>query len=159
MANSRIVANRLLEIAAADDNSLTPMQVLKLVYIAHGWSLGLYGRPLIDEDVEAWQYGPVIADLYKVVRTTGGAAVKGPLPLGFGGRAEELDSVQDDLVRQVYQLYGHMNGIQLSRITHAANTPWERTYTPGAFGKVISRDMIADHYQRLARERGTSGTA
>ena len=33
--------------------SFTPMQIMKLVYIAHGWSLGLRQKPLIRERIEA----------------------------------------------------------------------------------------------------------
>ncbi|NIJ34300.1 Panacea domain-containing protein [Sphingomonas oligoaromativorans] len=157
MADARVVANRLLEMAAADGRSLTPMQVLKLVYISHGWSLGLYGKPLIDQPVEAWQYGPVISDLYNAMRKFGGNAVQGPLSIGWGSRAENLTGLEDDLLGQVYKLYGHINGVALSRITHAPNTPWAQTYAPGKFGTVIPTDMIADHYQRLASERSSGG--
>jgi len=153
MADARVVANRFLELAEADGRNLTPMQLLKLVYIAHGWTLGLYARPLLEEDVEAWQYGPVIPELYNAVRKYRGGGVKGPLPLGWGARAEDLDDEEDSIVDQVYRLYGHMNGVALSRITHAPETPWAQIYTPGKFGTVIPRDVIADHYVRLANER------
>ena len=153
MADARLVANEFLKLAEADGRGLTPMQVLKLVYIAHGWNLGLHGRDLIDQPVEAWQYGPVIRDLYNSMKGFGGGPVQGPLAPGFGARAEDLTPTESDLVRQVYGLYGHMNGVALSRITHADNTPWQQTYRPGIHGCVIPRDMIADHYQRLSRER------
>lgn len=154
MADARVVANRFLELAEADgQNNMTPMQLLKLVYIAHGWMLGLYNRPLIDSEVEAWQYGPVIPDLYNAVKGYKSGGVRGPLDLRWGSRAEELDAGENDLVSQVYGLYGHMNGVALSRITHAANTPWSQIYSPGRFGEIIPRDLIADHYARLARER------
>ncbi len=153
MADSRTVANRFLELASNAGRALTPMQVLKLVYIAHGWSLGLRGHPLIDEPVEAWQYGPVIRDLYNSMKGFGGGTVAGPLALGWGACADELTGNEDDLVRQVYELYGHMSGPALSRITHAPNTPWSHTYRPGVHGQTISTDLITDHYQRLSRER------
>jgi uncharacterized phage-associated protein len=159
MADARVVANRLLELAATDGRTLTPMQVLKLVYIAHGWNLALYNRPLIEENIEAWQYGPVIPELYNSMRRFGGGSVQGPLALGWGARADELDANERDLVDQVYRLYGHINGVALSRITHAPNTPWAQTYTPGRFGAIIPQDMITDHYQRLSKERSASGSA
>ena len=159
MANARVVANRLLELAADKGTSLTPMQVLKLVYIAHGWSLGLTGRPLIDDTVEAWQYGPVIPTLYSAVKQYGSGAVAGRLPLGFGARADDLSPAENELVRQVFDIYGNMSGLALSRITHAPGTPWSQTYAPGKFGTPISRDLIQDHYERLARERGDAGNA
>lgn len=152
MAGARIVANRLLELAKAEGRGLTPMQILKLVYIAHGWSLGIHGRPLIKERVEAWQYGPVIPDLYRAMKGFGGGYVTGPLPV-MDAFPERLTASEQQLVEDVYRLYGHMTGPQLSRITHADNTPWAQTYEPGWNSSVISPDLIADHYARLSRER------
>jgi uncharacterized phage-associated protein len=60
----KAIANYFIARAAADGKRLTPLQLIKLVYIAHGWYLGLTGEPLINEPPEAWQYGPVIPSLY-----------------------------------------------------------------------------------------------
>ena len=46
------------------DVDTTPMHVLKLTYLCHGWMLGIYDHALINEPVEAWQYGPVVPSLY-----------------------------------------------------------------------------------------------
>ena len=68
MKSSRIVASEFIVLARNAGESLTPMQLLKLVYIAHGWMLALHHRPLIKDDVQAWQYGPVIPSLYNAIR-------------------------------------------------------------------------------------------
>lgn len=149
MADARIVANRFLELAREQGRSLTPMQVLKLVYIAHGWMLGLNARPLIDQSVEAWQYGPVVRDVYNGVRGYGRA----PIQRDIAAPAGALDPLEEDMIQQVFGLYGAMGGIQLSNITHMPDTPWAKTYAHGAFGTVIPDGVIADHYRRLARER------
>lgn len=125
------------------------MQVLKLVYIAHGWMLGLNGRPLISQPVEAWQYGPVVRDVYNGVRHYGRDAVTAPIWAPPG----DLDYYENDMVRQVFGLYGNMDGIALSNITHMPETPWAQTYRQGAFGTRISNDLIGAHYKRLQRER------
>lgn len=147
MHDSRTIANRFLTLAEAAGDCLTPMQVLKLVYIAHGWMLGLYGRPLIKDEVQAWQYGPVIPGLYNAMRDYRGAVVTAQLKAPTG---DDLTSNEDDLVQQVYRLYGKKSGPALSRLTHADGTPWDLTYQPGSFGLVIPTDTIEDHYQRLA---------
>jgi len=151
MHSSVIVANRFLELAEAKGDKLTPMQLLKLVYIAHGWMLGLHGRPLIKDQVEAWQYGPVIPNLYSHVRHYKGAPISGKIKSLFA--KGELDPAEDDVVRQVYDAYGHMSGMRLSRITHAAGTPWQLTYEPGTFGMNIPTDLIEDHYRQLAERQ------
>ncbi|KUR71540.1 MAG: DUF4065 domain-containing protein [Negativicutes bacterium] len=153
MADARIVANKFLELAQDDARGLTPMQVLKLVYIAHGWSLGIHGRPLIEQSVQAWQYGPVIPDLYHAMKGFGGGFVAGYLPSRAYETPDRLTGQEARLIEDVYRLYGHMTGIQLSRITHAENTPWSMTYEPGSSGEVIPADLIAEHYRRLAEER------
>jgi uncharacterized phage-associated protein len=35
--NARAVANEFIRLAAEDGRTLTPLQIIKLVYIAHGW--------------------------------------------------------------------------------------------------------------------------
>lgn len=149
MADARAVANRFIELAAERGQSLTPMQILKLVYIAHGWTLGLTDKPLIDQNVEAWQYGPVVRDVYNAVRAYGKTPVNNAIPIAH----THLDASQENMIKQVWQLYGGYSGIALSNITHMANTPWANTYVPGSFGVVISDELIKAHYKRLSRER------
>ncbi len=155
MHDSRIIANRFIELARADRRFFTPMQLLKLVYIAHGWMLGLYARPLIRDEIQAWQYGPVIPTIYNEVRSYRGAAIDREL----NAPDEDLDPAEADIVRQVYQQYGYMSGIQLSAITHAAGTPWSDMYEPGAFGIPIRNDLIQEHYQSLLRQRAAAAAA
>ena len=58
------IANYILDKADKSGPSITPMQITKLVYLAHGWFLGFHKQPLIIEDVQAWRFGPVIPPVY-----------------------------------------------------------------------------------------------
>jgi uncharacterized phage-associated protein len=146
MYDSRTIANRLIDIAREKNETLTPMQLIKLVYIAHGWMLALYHRSLIKDEVQAWRYGPVIPRLYN--------AVKGfksqPVTAHIKSDDQPLDAEAADLVSQVYERYGKLSGPALSRLTHAKDTPWRLTYEPNTFGIAISNDLIEDHYAQLA---------
>ena len=146
MKSSKTVANEFLRLAREVGESLTPMQVLKLVYIAHGWMLALHHRPLIADEVQAWQYGPVIPKLYNSIRRYRSAPVQeiDGLPM------ETLDDDELSIVRQTFEIYGSLTGPALSRMTHAKNTPWDMTYEPGSFGIPIPNDLIEDHYSSLA---------
>ena len=79
------VANRIIELGRSKHppQYYTPMQLLKLVYIAHGWTLGICATPLITEQVEAWKYGPVIPDLYQHVKKYGSSSI-------FGGVSKSM---------------------------------------------------------------------
>jgi uncharacterized phage-associated protein len=60
MHDSRTAANSFLALVGRASAALTPMQLLKPVYIANGWTRGLHRRPLIRNEIQAWQYGLVI---------------------------------------------------------------------------------------------------
>jgi uncharacterized phage-associated protein len=42
----------------------TPSRLQKWLFYAQGWSLGLLGKPLFAEPIEAWKNGPVVPELY-----------------------------------------------------------------------------------------------
>jgi uncharacterized phage-associated protein len=130
------------------------MQVIKLVYIAHGWMLGLHGRPLIKDDVEAWKFGPVIPALYGQLAKYRGDPVADPL---VEPRDDTLSDIESDLVAQVFDRYGKMSGTTLSSLTHRKGTPWARTWGPDGWATKIPNDMIQEHYEALAQQAGQNG--
>lgn len=139
------VADYFLHLAARDRKTLSPMQILKLVYIAHGWMLGLYSRPLVNQEIEAWQYGPVIPSLYHRFKKYGSNPIDecGDKPAGF-------DADEQKTLEQVWSGYGNRSGVSLSSLTHESGTPWDITVKRYGMGSVISNDLIEDHYRRLA---------
>ena len=58
------VADCFVRLALREGKPLTNMKVQKLTYIAYGYWLGFTNYQLFQEAVEAWQYGPVIRELY-----------------------------------------------------------------------------------------------
>jgi uncharacterized phage-associated protein len=143
------IANYFLERARAEGQPLTPMQVIKLVYIAHGWHWGYFNSALINEPVEAWKFGPVIPSLYQDLKCYGSGFVQSSLRTPLG-EEEALVHSNDTLalLDHVWRRYNRFNGLQLSTLTHEPNTPWARSYSPNLWGsEVIPEQYIADHYR------------
>src|ERR1041385_1190632 len=67
----KAIANYFLDLAESEKAAIEPLKMQKLVYFAHGWYLAFTGKPLLNEFVEAWQYGPVIPDLYHAFKHYG----------------------------------------------------------------------------------------
>ena len=139
------VANELISLASEKGaRDLTPMKLQKLVYYAHGWSLGVLDEPLIDEQVEAWRFGPVVPTLYDYAKHYGNGPIDGPLVCFDVQETPSPHGVQRHLVSVVPKLsendaenvrplldwvwsnYGHLSGIQLSNLTHEPGTPWHQ---------------------------------
>lgn len=149
MHDSRVIANRFLDLARRDKRALTIMQVLKLVYIAHGWMLGLYRRPLIADPIEAWRYGPVVPALYEQLRHFGARFITDRLsePL----TATPIDAEEQQIIVEVFERYGDKTGVQLSSITHTDGSPWATYYRAGLPSLEIPQDIIEDYYVDLAK--------
>ncbi|AYJ86894.1 DUF4065 domain-containing protein [Sphingomonas paeninsulae] len=144
------VANAVLDEARSQGKSLTIMQLLKLVYIAHGWSLALLSAPLVNEEPEAWQHGPVFPSIYREFRRFGSQPIQGNSAGPFG----LLSDSQRSIIHSVVQNYGDMHAFALSRITHEVDTPWFKTYRGGVGSSSdIPNAVIADHYKKLAHDR------
>ena len=142
------VANVLIKKGIDDSKPLTPLQVIKLAYFCQGWMLGLYGRPLFKQDIEAWRYGPVIADVYYALKHYGRRPVADPIP---GVPEEEFDALESNLMDQVHEVYGKLDGWRLSRLTHMKGTPWD-TFNPRGGQAVIPTTEIERYYARAAEE-------
>ena len=142
------IANQFIELASKKQTKLTPMQLIKLSYIAHGFSLAIFRRPLLDDAIEAWRYGPVIPSLYAKLKKYGsrpvGEAISRPF---FAVGDESLDDDDIGLIEAVFNKYGGLNGLQLSHLTHKPGTPWAQNYKPDVYGIEID-----DPHARLVRQ-------
>ena len=142
-----LIANRLIK-GAKDNNekSFTPMQLIKMVYIAHGWMLGLFGHSLIKQPVEAWNYGPVVPDVYYAIKHYRNK----PVEECIGGVANEsFDDYELELIEKIRDVYGKFSGIKLSAITHETGTPWNQVVLDQkTFGRgvVIPNLLIKKYY-------------
>lgn len=152
--DSRIVANTFLSIAAKQGLSLTNMHVQKLVYFAHGLYLAEFGTPLIEETVQAWQYGPVIPGLYNEFKDFGGQPIR--------RFYKEVDPFDDEVVvptvnksdhkflSEVFEQLKGYSAQRLSQMSHAVGSPWTSVYRADQPFVAIPLEAIRDYFKQLA---------
>lgn len=145
MYNPALIARKFIDLAAKSGQQLTHMQLQKLTYIAHGYSLAILNRPLLNEPVSAWKYGPVIPSMYDVFKHFGNKGIPSNMGLSFVPR---LNSQDEEIISAVYSTYGDKDGIELSSLTHRAGTPWSEAYN-GFMSTVIPNNLIQDYYHQL----------
>lgn len=152
--DSRAVANRIIRLAIGGSQPLTPLQIIKLVYFCHGWMLAFYGRSLFRDYVQAWKYGPVVPNVYHALKHYGGDPVTREIPFPD----EQFDDDEEDLIGQVYDVYGHLHGIRLSQLTHAPGTPWDVIWSQTGSNSVIPNELIQEHYAGMIKEDDAEDT-
>jgi uncharacterized phage-associated protein len=145
------VADKLIRLSLEDETPITPMKVQKLTYFCHAWMLGLGYGPLFQDAVESWQYGPVIRALYHALKGHGGDRITQPLleqPAGFTEQEEKV-------IKVIWRQYGHLDGLRLSRMTHATGSPWEQTFKRERRSQIVHNHVIRDYYAALIEQRST----
>lgn len=118
----------------------TNLQIQKLVYIAFGFYAAEYDRYLFSNGIEAWQYGPVIPDLYRELKARDSRQISEAKPVVD----PEVLGIIDDVVRT----YGREKASFLVDYTHAENTPWSNVYD-GSSHKEIPKQLIKAYYKNL----------
>jgi uncharacterized phage-associated protein len=150
----RAIANRILDIRAETGAPVTIMQLIKLAYIADGWSLALLGKPLANEAPQAWQYGPVFKSIYNAFSGIGARPVSGRAYIRGTelAYAENFSDKEEALIRMVVNSYGKLSAYALSNLTHQSGTPWSKAFEKGPYTDIDENEMRS-HYQQLKAKR------
>ncbi len=158
--DARAIANLLLDLADEKTFPLTQISIIKLIYFAHGWYLARWNRPLIFQEFEAWQHGPVI----KVVRDEFKCFGKGKITaraqkidLHLGKRSivkTELLEEDAKFVAAIFNAYHIYDAWQLSELTHEQGSPWDRVWNAsepiGRMALRIRNEDIREHFWHLS---------
>ena len=149
------IANFFIELAIQDKNPVTPMKVQKLVYFAHGWHLALTdkGDPLLSEQVEAWEFGPVVRSLYHALKHFANQPIKEKISNFSAFGETEISEASDvsKLLKRIWGAYGKYSATRLSNATHVVDGPWHIAYFDkgGQHRKNtdISDKLITDYFK------------
>jgi len=156
------LANLLLDWADELGVSVSPMKLQKLVYYCHAEFLIATGSPLLAQEFEAWEYGPVLPGLFHEFKKHGGEAIS--------SRATRFDPITatrmvapvaglgkySEVVKVAFTSYARFSASTLSRMSHAENGPWNQAlieFIGGRnAGRKISNRLIALHHDRGPRD-------
>jgi len=141
-------------------NDLSPMKLLKLVYFAHAWHLAVTGKPLFDEPVCAWRYGPVVPSVYNEFKGYGAGHIPTPsvVYINKNGHSEPIiPSVTDketlSFIDAVLSTYGNQSAIFLSNLTHQSGSAWEVTKDRHQHGGINSWQIPNDVIRTTTRKQ------
>lgn len=148
------VANYMIGRSLRKRRYMTHLKLQKLVYISYGFYRAITGHELFEQEIEAWPYGPVVPELYHEFKRFGRSPIKkwsadydyetGKFDIPLVGDNDHITLVVLDLI---WKLYEQFEAHELVDITHADGSPWKQTLDHDE--KVITDDLIAEHYQKL----------
>lgn len=143
------VAWKMLKVAKEKNIPLSNLQLQKLVYIANGYMLGWKNKSLCIQPMEAWEYGPVIGDVYHTFKNNG----KDVIPVNTDiVTALDNDKDAEYIISGVLDNYGKKSAPELVNLTHQEDSPWTEVWEREAkhYKSVpIDEGLIKNHYRKL----------
>jgi uncharacterized phage-associated protein len=122
---------------------ITHLKLQKMLYFAQAVYLSLYNKTLFNEEIQAWQYGPVIKEVYsKYSRNKNKSLTTQDLT------HEIKDTKIAEFLKSVWDLFGKYSAFELINISHS-HAPWKDAYVEGKKDIIIEKAVIRDYYKGL----------
>ncbi len=147
--SSQAVADYFLDLSRNEIPNaipLTHLKLQKLVYFSHEAALIFTKIPLIKDDVEAWQYGPVIPSLYQSLKEWKDTPISGNIASVDN---VEISKTATTIIKAIWSKLKNIPAGQLIDMSHQPGTPWFIIWNNG-LGRFqpITNDLIKSCYVR-----------
>ena len=115
---------------------ISNLRLQKILYYIQGKYLYKFHKPLFDNDIEAWAYGPVVPDVYYEYRKYGSEFISGVKPLN----EDILSEIDKKLIIKVVKENYKEDVWKLVDKTHT-ESPWKHNYKEGYKNIISITDM------------------
>ncbi|MCY4032094.1 MAG: DUF4065 domain-containing protein [Hyphomicrobiales bacterium] len=135
-------------LCAISSGSLSNIEMQKILYLAHMFYLGLNedeNVPLIDEEFEAWEFGPVSPTLYHHVKSFGYNNI--PKTAFLFKKDIDREETEYHMLEDTYKKVKDKSALELVRITHWDQGAWAAVYVEGTRHIKIPNKMILDEFR------------
>jgi len=132
------IANKILDNGVNPDAGelISNLKLQKLLYYMQGFHLAVFGTPLFNNDIYAWQYGPVVPEVYHKYKDNNNLGI---MP---EGKIITLEDKEEKLFDEVFDVYGEYSAIGLMNLTHR-EPPWEKT----PCGEIIDQKLMTNFFK------------
>lgn len=122
--------------------SISNLKLQKLLYFVQAQFLVIYDFPAFDEEIEAWDFGPVVPEAYHYFKMWGSSEI--PVLVAKGAERKihiNHQKTMDDVLEQC----AGFSAPYLVELTHN-QSPWEDNYD-GSYNKVIPKGAIRRFFE------------
>jgi len=132
--DGRALANHVLDFCHAHERPITNLSLQKIVFFCHVWTLLDFDKPLVKQEFEAWEYGPVLQYVYRDFKQAGDS------PISFRakkfnpstGRSviveSEMPSELEIYLNKILDFYTRLSASQLVSLSHVTSGPWDQVW-------------------------------
>jgi uncharacterized phage-associated protein len=120
MYSIELIAKYIIWLYQQAAERITNLLLQKMCYYAQAWYLANFHKPLLEEDFQAWIYGPVCPQLYKTYKEFGKDGIEIAID------PKELCQISEDdkrYLQDVVAAYSKFSAIELMLMSHEED-PW-----------------------------------
>lgn len=157
--DAKAVANLFLDWADRDSLAITNLKLQKLLFFCHADFIKERGFPLIKEEFEAWDHGPVLPTVYRSFRQNASGAITNRAtsfdPLTATATEAKLAATNEmrDWLRFSFDFYKRTGAFTLSDLSHREGGPWDRARDLFARGlnpdRRIGVELIRSYHRQI----------
>lgn len=126
------IANKIIASTDASQGDLiSNLKLQKLLYYMQGFFIAVFDKKLFANEIEAWQYGPVVREIYEHFKEFGSGAII----LKAEADIQDLPKEENELFYEVMEEYGQFSAIKLMNMTHQ-ELPWKKVFHENPQGEI-----------------------
>ena len=123
--------------------AISNLKLQKLLYFVQAEFLVSKKKPCFKEHIEAWNFGPVVPDVYYEYKGYGSANI----PYMRKERFDEIAEADKKLINEVVDECAVYSASALVDITHH-QSPWKNVYSPYS-NNVITKKSIKNYFEEM----------
>jgi uncharacterized phage-associated protein len=128
------------------------LKLQKIIFYAAGEYAALTGSAMFPEPIEAWDWGPVVYDLWQECRKCEDDLAIVEL---LNGDSSNLNELAIGCVESALGKYGERSGANLIDLTHKERA-WKDAYVPGQWRTPIPLESLIESFRAKYEERTIS---
>lgn len=131
----------ILSIDSEQGETISNLKLQKMLYYLQGFFIAIFEKKLFEEPIEAWQYGPVVKEVYFHFKDFGSSSIS----INTDEKSIELTQIESELFEEVMKEYGQFSAIKLMNMTHE-ELPWKKTFSENPQGE-ISYELLDSYFK------------
>ena len=117
------------------------LQLQKILYFIQVEYYRRKGTPLFGDDFRAWQYGPVVPEIYRLFSIWGGSKISTKITAETNTVSAEVAEIIDPVISE----YRQKNPWDLVEEAHKKDSPWDETMVKCGNDAIIPKELIREY--------------
>lgn len=119
---------------------ITNLKLQKVLYFAQAYFLAKKHKSLFKDDIEAWEYGPVIPSVYHKYKKYGSQ------PIIKVSIVDKISDTDKKMLDEIWEVFGGYSASRLVDMTHA-HSPWKEARDRS--NNIITKKSMEEYYSDL----------